>query len=278
MYRIPLVLVFWMFAFSLQIFAQSNTLVYKGKLTDGGKPANGGYDFVFRFFDDKNKQIGSDFIEDGIWVTKGDFFVRLELEDDLLPGSIHSLGILVGHGNNVRLVSLEPMTELNVVSESSGFSLSGQARIEPSRRSSPPGPVSSSGLGNGSGLGTGRGLGTGNGTGRNDPGEIIDKNDAETPRLPPAAPEKNTPVKILSKPRAPYTDIAKKNDVQGVVTLKITLLANGQIGAVSVVKGLPDGLTQSAIDAARQIKFEPKKVNGVAVSVTQEMSYNFNIY
>jgi hypothetical protein len=47
---------------------------------------------------------------------------------------------------------------------------------------------------------------------------------------------------------------------------------------VSVVKGLPDGLTQSAIDAARQIKFEPKKVNGVAVSVAQEMSYNFNIY
>jgi outer membrane biosynthesis protein TonB len=37
-------------------------------------------------------------------------------------------------------------------------------------------------------------------------------------------------------------------------------------------------LTEQAIAAARQIKFEPKKVNGSPVSVTMTFQYGFNIY
>jgi TonB family protein len=83
---------------------------------------------------------------------------------------------------------------------------------------------------------------------------------------------------IISKPKAAYTDEARTNDTQGVVTLRITFLASGEIGGITVVSGLPDGLTEQAIAAAKQIKFEPKRVDGQPVSVTMTFQYGFNIY
>ena len=88
----------------------------------------------------------------------------------------------------------------------------------------------------------------------------------------------NVPLNILSKPKAAYTDEARNNDTQGAVTLKITFMASGEIGDITVVSGLPDGLTDQAIAAARQIKFEPKKVNGLPVTVVMTFQYGFNIY
>ena len=85
-------------------------------------------------------------------------------------------------------------------------------------------------------------------------------------------------VKILSKPRANYTDAARLNVVQGTVVLKVTFLASGAIGQITVVKGLSNGLTEQAVAAARAIRFEPAKVNGKAVSVTKTIEYNFAIF
>jgi TonB family protein len=66
--------------------------------------------------------------------------------------------------------------------------------------------------------------------------------------------------------------------VMGSVTLRITFLASGQIGAITAVTRLPYGLTENAIAAAKLIKFEPKKVNGIAVPVTMTFEYGFNIF
>jgi len=55
-------------------------------------------------------------------------------------------------------------------------------------------------------------------------------------------------------------------------------MANGSIGSIVPVTRLGYGLTEKAIAAARQIQFEPKKVNGIAQSVTKTIEYNFNIY
>lgn len=85
-------------------------------------------------------------------------------------------------------------------------------------------------------------------------------------------------VTFLSKPKATYTDEARENAVEGEVTLRVTLLASGLVGSVTVVKGLPYGLTEQAIAAARQIKFQPATINGVPVSKVVTMQYGFNIY
>jgi TonB family protein len=60
--------------------------------------------------------------------------------------------------------------------------------------------------------------------------------------------------------------------------LKITLLANGSVGSITPVTRLPHGLTEQAIAAARNIRFKPKMINGVAQSVVVTFDYGFNIY
>lgn len=133
-----------------------------------------------------------------------------------------------------------------------------------------------SGNGTGAGSGSGSGSGGGNGDGNGDgTGSGGSRSSAPPPPIKPAVTEA---VKIISKPKATYTDAARTNGVQGSVRLKITLLASGQIGSITPVTRLPHGLTEQAIAAARQIRFEPAKVNGVAVSKIVTFDYGFNIY
>lgn len=88
----------------------------------------------------------------------------------------------------------------------------------------------------------------------------------------------NTPLRVTFQPKAVYTDAARANNVQGAVRLKITLRADGTVGPITTVTGLPDGLTEQAIAAARKIKFEPKRINGQPVSFVVTREYTFTIY
>ena len=89
---------------------------------------------------------------------------------------------------------------------------------------------------------------------------------------------KTKSLRIISTVKATYTDEARQNGIEGSVLVKVTLLANGKVGNVSVVRGLPDGLNEKAVEAARQIRFEPKKVDGRPVSATKTLEYTFTIY
>lgn len=129
-----------------------------------------------------------------------------------------------------------------------------------------------SGYGTGAGSGSGSGYGSGNGDG-NGPGDGSGRNGP-----PPAAIAKTTPLKITFQPKATYTDDARSNNVQGAVRLKITLLASGQVGSIVPLTRLPNGLTEKAIAAARQIRFEPKTVNGVPITINITREYTFTIY
>lgn len=84
--------------------------------------------------------------------------------------------------------------------------------------------------------------------------------------------------RISSKPKPSYTDAARQNQVVGVVVLKVILKFDGSIGSISVVSGLPNGLTEQAIAAARNIKFTPAQKDGVPVSVSVQVEYVFNLY
>ena len=84
--------------------------------------------------------------------------------------------------------------------------------------------------------------------------------------------------RILSKPQPSYTEEARQNQVEGVVVLRVILSSNGTIVGISVISGLPYGLTERAIAAARQIKFTPAQKDGVPVTVAMQVEYKFNIY
>lgn len=102
--------------------------------------------------------------------------------------------------------------------------------------------------------------------------------DSFVTKNPPVSKSGSGNVKIISKPIAKYTDLARQNNIQGTVLLRVTFNSNGTIGAISPVTSLPDGLTEQAIAAAKQMRFEPAKRNGQPVSVTKQIQYNFTIY
>jgi TonB family protein len=106
------------------------------------------------------------------------------------------------------------------------------------------------------------------------PGAVIGGGPA--PSDPATLPTHN--VIIQSKPRASYTDAARAYDVQGSITLRITLLADGTVGDVTPVSRLPFGLTNGAIAAARTIRFKPAQKDGIAYSKTLTIQYGFTIY
>jgi TonB family protein len=101
----------------------------------------------------------------------------------------------------------------------------------------------------------------------------------EVPSKPGSEPVTETKALVItSKPRALYTDAARNDQIEGTVSLRVIFLANGTIGSVVPLSQLPDGLTENAIEAARSIKFVPKKMNGQPVSVAKIVEYNFRIY
>jgi len=155
-------------------------------------------------------------------------------------------------------------------------------------------PSSGTGRGGGMGDGTGGGVGTGSGTGYG-PGNGYNTGggDAheggggaggggggapEDYRRTFRPTEVTRKAVITAKPEPGFTEEARKNNVTGTVRLRAILHANGEVSNISIVKGLPDGLTEKAIAAARQIKFRPAQKDGRTVSQYVVLEYNFNIY
>ena len=83
--------------------------------------------------------------------------------------------------------------------------------------------------------------------------------------------------RIRDKPIPKYTEAARKHNVNGTVALTAILCRSGQVTDIQVVKGLPHGLTEGAIDAAKRIKFEPAQKDGEAVSQTTQLEYSFSV-
>lgn len=116
---------------------------------------------------------------------------------------------------------------------------------------------------------------------------LVAPNQAQTPSDQSAAGEKSAytrrkprggVVVVVSEPQPGYTVEAKSNDVTGTVTLCCVLHSSSTITNVAVVKGLPDGLTEQAIEAARQLKFTPAVKDNRNVSQYATINYTFELY
>ena len=83
---------------------------------------------------------------------------------------------------------------------------------------------------------------------------------------------------ITYRPEPGYTEKARQKNASGVVRLRAVLAADGTVKHILVVKGLPDGLTEKAVEAARQIRFRPATKDGRPVSQFVILEYNFNFY
>lgn len=92
------------------------------------------------------------------------------------------------------------------------------------------------------------------------------------------APTVTSNLRILFKPRAAYTDFARFYEITGTVRLRVTFLASFDIGEVVPLSRLPFGLTNAAVGAARNMRFDAAKYNGDPLSVTKVVEYSFMIY
>src|SRR5215216_958064 len=150
--------------------------------------------------------------------------------------------------------------------------------------SSGPGTGNGIGTGKGGGIGPGEGGGLGPGRGGN-----IGGGDFNAGGGGPGGggggydriftgKDVTSKARLLSKPEPQYTEDARKNQITGTVVLKCVFSSNGSISNIRTVSGLPYGLTEKAIAAARQIKFTPATKDGHQVSMWMQLEYNFNLY
>ncbi len=156
----------------------------------------------------------------------------------------------------------------------------------------------SNGSGEGGGVGTGKGMGIGEGAdngfgpgrkgniGGNDNGRGCCGNGGSSGNNPnPNDPDRvyNSPevtqrARVLFKPEPQYTEEARRADITGTVILRVVFSRTGEVTNIRAIKTLPNGLTEKAIAAARQIRFVPATRNGQPVSMYMQLEYNFNLY
>ena len=78
---------------------------------------------------------------------------------------------------------------------------------------------------------------------------------------------------------AQYSDPASLAKIQGSVTLDVVISADGFPAKITVVHGLPCGLSQSAMEAVRQWRFQPAMgLDGKPVEVLQQVEVTFHLY
>jgi protein TonB len=102
---------------------------------------------------------------------------------------------------------------------------------------------------------------------------------APTPALvaPPSPVRQSAGVergRVISQPRPVYPQAAMRAGIEGSVVLATTIGTDGKIRKVNVVSGHPL-LTQAALDAVKQWRYQPSYLNGAPVEVDSSITLNF---
>jgi len=103
-------------------------------------------------------------------------------------------------------------------------------------------------------------------------------------RMPPPPPptivwvnQQVAPPELLHKVEPRYPETARLAGIRGVVILELVIDTAGTVESVKVHRGLPLGLTQSAVEAVTQWRFKPSSYNGHPVAVRYILTVRFNL-
>jgi TonB family protein len=108
----------------------------------------------------------------------------------------------------------------------------------------------------------------------------------EDPAPGGAAPVGDEPLEVQGDVEAPllyfspapeYTEEARRARIQGPVTLRAVIDENGRVATAEVVRGLPMGLDQKAMEAVRTWEFHPATLHGEPVRVYHELTVDFSL-
>ena len=94
--------------------------------------------------------------------------------------------------------------------------------------------------------------------------------------LAPAIYSQTRDLRIIEQPRPALPQDYGQLDAQGSVLLKVEFLATGKIGRIVVILKFTQELTDLAVEVAKQIKFDPKRVDGKAVDSFKTVEYYYS--
>jgi TonB family protein len=92
----------------------------------------------------------------------------------------------------------------------------------------------------------------------------------------PEAPAEIRQPQLTSIVKPEYPDIARRQGVSGVVSLSVTIGADGRIKTVKPLAG-PELLRRSAMDAVKQWVYTPATVNGRPVDSEKQLDVTFSL-
>ena len=72
-----------------------------------------------------------------------------------------------------------------------------------------------------------------------------------------------------------YTEIARRADIEGSVTIAALINKYGEVVEAKIVKGIGGGLNEIALDAVLNTKFHPGKQRGIPVNVNTKITVRF---
>lgn len=82
---------------------------------------------------------------------------------------------------------------------------------------------------------------------------------------------------LIHRVEAAYTEKARNERIEGIVIIEATIDRTGHVRDARVLKPLPDGLDQAAVDAVQQWTFAPGTLNGAPVDVLYNVTVNFRL-
>jgi TonB family protein len=94
---------------------------------------------------------------------------------------------------------------------------------------------------------------------------------------PPVAAAIDTPIEVLFKPSAEYTDEARALRIEGEVVVEATFSPSGQVSVLRVVQRLGHGLDETAARAVSGIRFRPATRDGAPVTVRTFVHIEFRL-
>ncbi len=108
--------------------------------------------------------------------------------------------------------------------------------------------------------------------------EYFSREEDKPAAVTPVNPDDPNRLKIIAKPRASYTDYARRSGISGRIVIAALFAASGRVTHTIILKPLGYGLDQEALKAARGISFTPAVKDGKPVSVVKMVEYTFTIY
>lgn len=85
------------------------------------------------------------------------------------------------------------------------------------------------------------------------------------------------PPRLVSRTEPKYTPEAKKARVSGIVIVEVIINKTGHVVAARILKALPFGLNEAAVNSVKNWRFKPATLHGKAIDVFYNLTVNFRL-